>query len=589
MKHPDHCIDASIITNGTDYCSEFDVKVEGIVMSCKILADPGVKWDVGCEIDKLGPAITTRGVYYIYEIYLEGTAIGEPLAVNRRLKADLARLIPDSYGDSGVEVFFFLPPKIYGNYAESFRPRNWLIELKVYQYDGYFNEPKTPLSSSRAIFYRREVSLPKLEEFRDLETERLIIHYKWQYYCLELASFLGVRLSTRHEEKNKKPSIKKTGGEGCLGETSHLASGPSIPMDIVPSDPPRGGSEPLPEYWWGPRPKSPPAWEQRGRDCIRMGDSNKYVHRDRSPLGGRVFDVDGLLEQPRKPAALQKGPIRGERPMLPVRKPLMPSLPSGWELRYTGAYKVYYVNHKEKYTTWRHPLAESPNTPEKGETPVSDKTPQEWSNEDKQAHPNRARLQELDKFGGVLLEQRGRIEASVQRLMFSDEGPGIWREKNIEHWFPGAEGSEPIIEHIYAYIIDPTYLERAIQLRDSIIAEMICWKHDLEELENSIPLTTIGPMTSGTSSTIESGYDERRKKRTSEELEDDHMDVDDETAQDSNYTSQVDYREDYGPEVPITRDGDIDPDWHRDKIARITEPYDQEQSTSADQYNSDLR
>lgn len=153
---------------------------------------------------------------------------------------------------------------------------------------------------------------------------------------------------------------------------------------------------------------------------------------------------------------------------------------------------------------------------------------------------------------------------------------------NIEHWFPEAEASEPIIEHIHAHVLEPNLLRHAFRVRNEIVTEIESLDKERDELEESIPLATSKPVRSGLPAipTPECDETDRRKKRRSEELEDREeelgqrphdqgcIDFNDQV-QANEHGGRVDYREDYGPEVPVTRDGKIDPDWHRDKIVKF--------------------
>lgn len=591
MKHPDHGIKAIVVTEDKDICPELNIKTEGKVMSCKIPGIPGARWYIGCLIDQLKPATATQCVYYAYETYLEGVLIDGPSIIDRRLNTNRAYLSPDRDGDT--EVFFFLPAKLGGKDEGGYvRPKDWLIELKVYESDEYFDDPKIPLSSARIIMYRREGTLPELERYRNSETERLIIHYKWEYRCVELLpNYLGGKsLPTQREGRTARLGVKQTNKEENLEKTSQAISRSSVPMGNTACNTSRESPELLPEYFWGPRPKSPPAWEQRGRGFTRLDPkSKKNIQRGRSPLGERVSDAEGLSIWMQKSVALQRATIRGERPMLPIRYPPMPCLPPGWESRYTNTYKVYYVNHTDKYTTWQHPLAGALGVSEEDAAYEADQSDQDsdmYSDEDEQVYYIRNRLQQMDEKKELLRMKRATAEANVQKLLLGHVEPSEWRETNIEHWFPEAEASESIIERIHTYFPNPGILKHAIQIRDTIIEEAICLDEELDEFEGSVPLTTLEPMGSGFSVASkprrnETGAtDDKRKKRNSEELEDgseaaqglsnqNHMEVDSNAG---SRTGRVDYREDYGPEVPITRDGGIDPDWHRDKMARIEGP-----------------
>lgn len=548
MKHPNHGVVALILTENPDGdCPEFDVKVEDKVMSCKIQGVPGLKWYIGCFFDQPGPTATTQCIYYTYESYLEGARMDGPLEIDRRLQSSRTRLSPGR--NSNIEMFFFLPAKSYGKHVTGyFDPNNCLIELKVYESDEYFDFPSTgQLSSARSIIFGRQGTIPKLNKLRDQGTERLIVHYKWQYFCVDLDLELLPSPNLREEELPARHGGKM------------VEEPPPVLVDsTVPNYPEEEYPEPLPEYSWGPQPKDPPAWEKNGRYYTSSG---RRSGRDRSPLGKRVFNEKGVSTRLRQPVALQKPKIYGKRPMLPIPPPqqFMKHLPVGWELRYTDTWKVYYVNHEDKFTTWQNPLVEEPSVPEEHQP---DRCREFWPDESGQPRSTggaSAKLQHMDEVMGLLCEKRAYAEANIQRLRMGYTYPSEWRCIDVEHWFPEHEASEPITEHIHTHTADPMLLWRAFQIRNATIIKMEALEKERGELEES--MSSDFPV----GSTSECDERNRRKKRSSEELEE--KDCGDFRA-DCEHDGQIDYREDYGPEVPVTRDGKIDPDWHRDKMAK---------------------
>lgn len=551
MKHPSHGVVALIFTENPDGdCPEFDVKVEGKVMSCKIHGVPGLKWYIGCSFDKPRPTATTQCIYYTYESYLEGTRMDGPLEIDRRLQSSRTRLSPGR--NSGLEMFFFLPVRFDGKHVNGcFEPRNWLIELKIYESDEYFDFPETgKLSSARSVMLGRQGVFPKFNKLRYKGSERLIIHYKWQYHCVNLVLELHPR---RRGGKTPKSITERTKVEER--PTPML-------LDSAVLNPLEERPEPLPEYSWGPRAKDPPAWEQKGRNFTRLG---VRAERGRSHLGKRVYNTKGSSTRPRRPVALQKAKIRGERPMLPIAPPSQPMkhLPVGWELRYTNTWKVYYVNHKDRYTTWQNPLVEEPGESEKDQ---SDRGMEVWPRGGGQPRTTPTRLQQMDGAMELLCKERAHTEAGIQRLRLGYAHPGEWKDTHIEHWFPEDEASEPIIEHIDTYTTDYMTLWHAFWIRDAIIIKMETLERERSELEGSMNSGFLSESTSECGSTSECDEKNRRKKRSSEELEEDDCG---EVQTSGEHDGRIDYREDYGPEVPVTRDGKIDPDWHRDKIAKF--------------------
>lgn len=550
MKHPSHGVVALILTeNPVGDCPEYDVKVEGKVVSCKIHGAPGIRWYIGCLFDQPGPEATTQ--HYIYESYLEGTLMDGPLEIDR-LQSNRTRLIPDR--DSNIETYFFLPAKFNGKHMNScFYPNNWLIELKIYESDDL---PKTNLPPpAHSVTVGQKGTLSGLDKFGDHETERLIIHYKWQYCYVDfsLEIFPGLRLERKkipahHEIKTIKPYSKQAGVEKSL---IPIPIGNTIPNLL------RGCPESLPKYSWGPQPKNSPEWVQKGRDFARMGIRPM---RGRSSLDKRVSD-EKVLARLREPIALQKARVYGDRPMLPIPPPRQPMkhLPVGWELRYTNTWRVYYVNHHDRYTTWQNPLEEEPTVPERTRF---DNSAEGQLNEDGQLESTLVRLQQMDEMIALLLEERAHIEANIQRFRLGYTHPSEWRYMDIEHWFPEDEASEPVIEHIHAHTADRNLLWNAFKARNSTIINTEALENARDELEES--------MSCGSSAESTSEWDEtnRGKKRSSEELEDKDCD-NNEIRTGGEHGGQIDYREDYGPEVPVTRDGKIDPDWHRDKMTKF--------------------
>lgn len=551
MKHPSHGVVALILTENPDGdCPEFDVKVEGKVVSCRIHGIPGLRWYIGCFFDRPKPTATTKCIYYIYESYLEGILMDGPLGIDRSLQSNRTRLSPDR--NSNIEMFFFLPAKFNGKHVNGyFQPNSWLIELKVYESDEYFDLPNTGrLSSARSIILGRKETPPKFDKFRDHGAERLIVHYKWQYYCVDLTleilpgSYLGQKTPPeRHRGKITTPCTKRAGVE---------ESPISIPMgNTVPSRSEEYHGS-LPEYYWGPLPKSPPAWGQKGENFGTLGVRSE---RGRSPLGKRISDAEGLAVL-RRPVALQEAKVYGERPMLPILPPRqsMKYLPVGWELRYTNTWRVYYVNHRDRYTTWQNPLEEESGVLERARP---DHGREAWSDEGGQLGSASTRLQQMNEMIKVLWEERAHAEANIQRFQLGYTYPTEWRNMNIEHWFPEDETSEPIIEHIHIHNIDPRLFWRAFRARNTTITRIEALEKARDELEDSMSSNLLVGLTTE--------WDEanRGKKRSSEELEDnDNNEV-------PTGGEQIDYREDYGPEVPLTRDGKIDPDWHRDKMIKF--------------------
>lgn len=553
MKHPSHGVVALILTENPDGdCPEYDVKVEGKVVSCKIYGAPGLRWYIGCLFDQPGPEATTQCMYYIYESYLEGTLLDGPLEIDRRLQSNQTRLSPDR--DSNIETYFFLPAKFNGKHMNSyFQPNNWLIELKIYESD---NLPKTDWSPpARSVTVGQKGTLSGFDKFGDHGTERLIVHYKWQYCCVDFSLEIlpGPRLErkktpARHGSKTTKPCSKQTGVEKSL---IPIPIGNTVPNFLG------GCPESLPKYSWGPQPKNSPAWEQKGRDFARMGIRPA---RGRSSLDKRVSDGKGLVKL-RQPIALQKARVYGDRPMLPIpplRHP-MKHLPVGWELRYTNTWRVYYVNHHDRYTTWQNPLEEEPSVPEGTRF---DHSAEGRSDEGGQLEPTLVKLQRMDEMMALLLEERAHTEANIQRLRLGYTHPSEWSYMNIEHWFPEYEALEPVIEHIHAHTVDRNLLWNAFRARNSTIINTEALENARDELEES--------MSSDSSAEPTSEWDEtnRGKKRSSEELEDKDSD-NNEILTGGEHGGQIDYREDYGPEVPVTRDGKIDPDWHRDKMTKF--------------------
>lgn len=518
-------------------------------MSCKIHGVPGVKWYIGCYFDKPGPTATTQCIYYTYESYLEGTRMDGPLEIDRRLQSSRTRLSPSR--SSNLEMFFFLPARSDGKHVNGcFEPRNWLIELKVYESDEYFDFPETgQLSSARSVILGRRGVFPKFNKLRYKGTERLIVHYKWQYHCVNLVLELH---PGRHEGKTPKSITEQATTEE-----------PPTPMllDSAVLNSPEERPEPLPEYSWGPQSKNPPAWEQKGRGFTRLG---VRAEKSRSYLGERVYNTKGLSIRLRRPVALQKAKIHGERPMLPIAPPsqLMRHLPVGWELRYTNTWKVYYVNHKDGYTTWRNPLVKEPSVPEKDQ---SDRGREVWPRGGRQPRTP-TRLQQMDGAMELLCKERAHAEAGIQMLRLGHTHPGEWKDTHIEHWFPEDKASKPIIEHIDTHTTDPILLWRAFRIRDETIIKMETLEKERGELEESMSSSLLSRLTSKGESTSECDEKNRRKKRSSEELEENDCS---EVQTGGGHDGGIDYREDYGPEVPVTRDGKIDPDWHRDKIAKF--------------------
>lgn len=556
MKHPSHGVVALILTeNPNGDCLEYDVKVEGKVMSCKIHGAPGLRWYIGCLFDQPRPKATTQCIHYIYESYLEGTLMDGPLEIDRRLQSDRTRLSPDR--DSNIETYFFLPARFNRKHMNDyFQPNNWLIELKIYESDGWFDLPKTDrLSSACSPIVRQKGTLPGFNNFSDEGTERLIIHYKWQYYCMDLA--LEILPGPCIERKKIPARLRSKTIKSCTKQAGVEES--PIPIPIGNTIPNFLGEFPesLPEYSWGPQPKNSPAWEQKGRDFSRMG---MRPERGRSSLDKWVSNGKGLAKL-RQPIALQKAKVCGDRPMLPI-PPLRQSmkyLPVGWELRYTNTWRVYYVNHHDRYTTWQNPLEEEPSAPERTR---SDHCREDRPNEGGQLEHTLGRLQQMDEMMAFLWEERAHTEANIQRLRLGYTHPSEWKDVNIEHWFPEDEALEPVIEHIHAHTVDRGLLWNAFKARNSTIINTEALENARDKFEES--------MNSGSSAEPTSEWDEtnRGKKRSSEELEDKDCD-NNEIRTGGEHGGQIDYREDYGPEVPVTRDGKIDPDWHRDKMTKF--------------------
>lgn len=430
MKHPGHDVSVSIATKDFT-CPEFNVRVRNSAVHCIIPGYPTKRWFVTLELAPICESeekcthylvilpnnesqVVTRPKYWpsFVTFFDHGPPVGE-----------------DSWLDLDSTPRFFCPPPGTGTVL----PIHWLIQLRVYKATFVYNPRpavEKPLVGARTIMAWRYGKTAKRTYSIDYTDEIL---YRFEYRC-------PVSIPDCPAWHDIPKWFEEEVGEDEWGRGSsanqipHHESEKQQVVDILYQmdeevDPP-------PAYYRGSRPKNPPRSDLRIRDLYHNLERNHTAWRKvRSPLAdssNKSCSTDLANMRGRAARPMGSPRVRGRGPRI---------LPTGWEVRYTDTYRVYFVNHNSRSTTWQDPRIPVPTVLE----PIfEDDTFKAGFRAFRNGGviPQR-RLKSLESSSLARVQRRLRtalayLEADIQTCWMEDRGVmvGGRLDAYFDHWFP---------------------------------------------------------------------------------------------------------------------------------------------------------
>jgi hypothetical protein len=421
MKHPEHDVSVSISTKEFT-CPEFNVKVRNSAVHCIIPGYPTKRWFVTL---KLAPICESEEKCTHYLVILPNNE-SQVVARPKWWPAFVTffdhgpPVGEDSYLHLDSTPRFFCPPPG----ADTILPIHWMIQLRIFRATMvYYPRPaaERPLSGARTIMAWRYGKITRRTYSIDYSNEIL---YRFEYRCpasiRDCPAWNDIPMW--FEEGND-----EWGRDSSANQAPHHESEKQQVVDI--SYQMDEEVDPPPAYYRGPRPKNPPRSDLRIRDLYHNLEKNHIAWRKvRSPLAGPAdkrcsTDLRG----------------RATRPMVSPRLRARGThiLPTGWEIRYTDTYRIYFVNHNNRYTTWQDPRIPTPKVLEPIFEDDTLTTGFPAFN-----NPQR-RLKSLESSSLARVQRRLRtalayLEADIQTCWMEDRGVmvGGRLDAYFDHWFP---------------------------------------------------------------------------------------------------------------------------------------------------------